>query len=129
MVNQREQKEKWLLGCSVTFLVGFILLLLVGSAVVMARMVQQDRLATRYPGAFDISRHANYKGLPFDLRWDDAYRTEDGFLKVYHWYSTVFDLGSEVRALGGCILLEGSNDWLAFERHMSVVLCDSPPTE
>jgi hypothetical protein len=114
------------MGCSVAALIGVLLLVVAGTVVVAAWLVEEERLAVRYPGAIDISSHANYKGLPFDLRWDDAYRTTDAFPRVYQWYSTVFDLGAEVRALGGCILLEGSEKWLAIERHMSVVLCDTP---
>jgi hypothetical protein len=47
------------------------------------------------------------------------------FTDVYNWYSVTYELGAESRAIGGCILLEGSKSQFAFSRHFSVFLCNT----
>lgn len=87
---------------------------------------RQTRQAARYPGAAQVSSHANYKALPREFRWDDSYRTADPFPAVYNWYSNGFNLGPETKANGTCILLEGVTTQLVVERYMGVMLCETP---
>jgi hypothetical protein len=108
----------FLLGCGLTTLVGVIAL-----AGTLALLFARDRQAGQYPDSVPLSNHSNYRGLPFEYRWDNSYRTSDNFADVYNWYSVKFDLGAESRANGNCILLEGSHDQLAFRRRTSVFLC------
>jgi hypothetical protein len=110
-----------LLGCSL-----IALIVLIGLMALSVFVFRQERQAARYPGAARISSHANYKSLPREFRWDDAYRTADPFPAVYNWYSNGFNLGPERRANGSCILLEGLTSRLALERYMGVMLCDTP---
>jgi hypothetical protein len=113
--------RKILAGCG---LIGLILL--AAALGLVAVLSSQDRASARYPGAEPISQHENYSGLPFNYKWDNTYHTTDPFPAVYNWYSTGFDLGTEMRANGRCILLEGSKKRLNATRHMSVLLCDNP---
>jgi hypothetical protein len=108
-------------GCGILLFLGGLLL---AGLTILA--VDRAREVTRYPGAVQLSSHSNYRGLPRQYRWDDAYQTTDPFIQVYNWYSVQFDLGSERRALGQCILLEGSQSQITGERHISVLLCDTP---
>lgn len=112
---------KILLGCG-----GLLLLAAAALGMIIVLTFVQDRNAARYPESTSISRHDNYTGLPTQFRWDNSYQTDDNFTRVYNWYSIGFDLGSEARALGGCILLEGSKKWTVIRRYMSVMLCDTP---
>ena len=73
-----------------------------------------------------MASHSNYRGLPYQYRWDDTYLTTDNFTAVYNWYSVTFDLGAEARALEKCTLLEGTNEQLVVKRHVSVSLCNTP---
>ena len=111
---------KLMVGCA-----GVILLLvaLIGSGLIY--FAAQQRQAVRFPGSVLVSSHANYAGLPTHLRWDDSFRMNDSFTRVYNWYSTKFNLGSESRANGECILLEGSNQYIVIEQYMSVFLCQT----
>ena len=109
------------LGCSL-----LALLAVIGVGVIAAWAIGQDRRAAQYPGAAPISSHSNYTALPYHFRWDNAYRTTDPFPRVYNWYSTGFNLGTEARANGRCILLEGATEWLTMARYTSVLLCDTP---
>lgn len=112
---------KILAGC------GLVVLVLVAAVVGLAAMLLSwDRQSARYPDAEPISQHQNYSGLPFNYKWDNTYHTTDPFPAVYNWYSTGFDLGTEMRANGSCILLEGSQKRLNATRYMSVLLCDTP---
>ena len=118
---ERRKNPTLLLGCGLIVL-GVIL----GLAAVVGLLVRQERDASRYPGAVQISSHSNYRALPRQFRWDDSYRTSDPFPEVYNWYSVGMDLGPERRANGGCILLEGLKNRLRVERYTSVLLCDTP---
>lgn len=97
-----------------------------GLGLIMSLAFRQDRQAAQYPGSVPVASHDNYRKLPYHYRWDNTYRTTDPFPRVYHWYSVGFDLGTEARANGGCILLEGTQRLFTAERHTSVLLCDTP---
>ena len=60
-----------------------------------------------------------------EYRWDDAYRTTDGFADVYNWYSITFDLGAEQRANGRCNYLEGTTQQIIGQRTVAVFLCNT----
>jgi hypothetical protein len=116
----RAHNQSLLAGCGLITLIGVIAL-----AGFLTLLFVRDRESARYPGSVPISSHSNYKGLPFEYRWDNSYRTTDKFTDVYNWYSVTFDLGAESRANGACILLEGSNSQFTFSRHFSVFLCST----
>ena len=118
--RDRSFKQMGLAGCGLVAFVSAMCLLLS-----VIYWIGQDRQTARYPGSIPISSHSNYKGLPFEYRWDDTYRTSDSFNKVYNWYSITFDLGSESRALSGCILLEGTASSPVVSRQYSVLLCNT----
>lgn len=110
-----------LLGCgSLTLFLGICL-----GAILMLSLIR-DRQSAQYPGALPMASHSNYRGLPYQYRWDDTYITSDNFTAVYNWYSVTFALGAEVRAIGRCTSLEGTNDQLVVKRHMSATLCNTP---
>jgi hypothetical protein len=92
--------------------------------VIFGLIVNQDHQSAQFPGSELVSSHSNYKGLPSHFRWDTSYRTDESFPAVYEWYSVRYRTGAEARALGGCILLEGTSGWLLLERFISVILCD-----
>lgn len=123
---RKHEDQRLLLSCGVVALLGTSLLVLFGALFLAVETVDRERQVVRYPGSEPVSSHSNYSGLPFDLRWDNAYRTTDEFVKVYNWYSSGFDLGAEIHALDRCIHLEGADRWLAVKRHISVILCDTP---
>ncbi len=105
------------------------MLVLVASLALVAflgSMVSRERKRAQYPGSVSLTGHSNYSALPSQFRWDNSYRTTDSFPTVYQWYSTTFGLGAESRALGDCILLDGTKNALVVERYTSVVLCDTP---
>lgn len=113
--------RKILGGCGVLVLLAFLAIIaLLGS------FVNRERKRAQYPGSVTLTTHSNYSALPSQFRWDNSYRTTDSFPVVYQWYSTTFDLGAESRALGGCILLDGTTGSFGFERYTSVILCDTP---
>jgi hypothetical protein len=116
----RAYNHSILLGCGLAALVGVVVL-----AGILVLLFAHDRQAAQYPGSVPLSKHSNYRGLPFEYRWDNSYRTSDNFTDVYNWYSVKYDLGAEARANGDCILLEGSHTQLAFSRHISVFLCNT----
>jgi hypothetical protein len=116
----RAHNQSILAGCGLITLIGVIAL-----AGFLILLFVRDRESARYPGSVPISNHSNYKGLPFEYRWDNSYRTSDKFTDVYNWYSVIYDLGAESRAIGGCILLEGSKSQFTFSRHFSVFLCST----
>ncbi|MFQ5575508.1 MAG: hypothetical protein ACE5G8_00825 [Anaerolineae bacterium] len=119
--KNRVENQTWVWGCGLA-----ALLIAAALGAVTGLALNQDHRAAQYPGAVLISSHSNYSSLPTHYRWDNAYQTTDSFTAVYNWYSTRFRLGAEARALGGCILLEGTNRRLTVERRMSVLLCDTP---
>ncbi|MFQ5400582.1 MAG: hypothetical protein ACE5E7_13415 [Anaerolineae bacterium] len=102
------------------------MLSLFGLAWLLVLAINQERQATRYPGSIPVASHSNYSGLPNGFRWDDTYRTTDNFTDVYNWYSITFDLGAEARALGRCLLLEGTNEQYSLLRSISVFVCNTP---
>jgi hypothetical protein len=118
--EDRAYNQYFVMGCGLITLVGVIAL-----AGFFVLLFMRDRQSARYPGSIPISNHSNYKGLPFEYRWDNSYRTTANFTDVYNWYSITFDLGAEARANGECILLEGTNARLVFSRHISVFLCNT----
>ena len=116
----RAYNQTFLAGCGLTILVSVAAL-----AGILLLLFVRDRQAAQYPGSVPVSSHSNYKGLPFEYRWDNSYRTSDNFTDVYNWYSIRFDMGAEARANGNCILLETSNAQLAFSRQISVFVCNT----
>lgn len=99
----------------------FVFVLAIGFSLVA--LIKQDRQQAQYPGSIPISAHSNYKSLPRSYRWDDTFRTDDGFRAVYEWYSLKFNTGAESRANGSCILLESDDEFYRVERFVSVVIC------
>ena len=114
----RAHNQAFLAGCGLITLIAFIV-----PAGLLIFLFERDMQSARYPGSLPLSNHSNYKGLPFEYRWDNSYRTSDNFTDVYKWYSITFELGAEARANGECILLEGTNARLGVSRHISVFLC------
>ena len=122
MIQERKAyNQKVLLGCGALFLLASLFF-----GVSLGTAVHNNRQLGRYPGAIPIVDHSNYSALPAEFRWDNSYRTSDPFPDVYEWYSINFELGTEARALGECILLEGSQKQLAWRQYTSVFLCDTP---
>lgn len=103
-----------------------VLLALLGAVALLGTALNSERKRAQYPGSVAVTAHSNYSALPSQFRWDNSYRTTDSFPAVYQWYSTTFNLGAESRALGGCILLDGTTTAFAIERYTSVILCDTP---
>ena len=102
------------------------MMVLLGGLALLGSSVNRERKRAQYPGSVSLTGHSNYSALPSQFRWDNSYRTTDSFPTVYQWYSTTFDLGAEARALGDCILLDGTKSAFVVERYTSVVLCDTP---
>ncbi len=109
-----------LAGCGSVLLVFLFVM-----AALLMKVISLDRQAAQYPGSTPTSSHSNYKGLPMQYRWDDAYRTTDNFAAVYNWYSITFDLGAEQRANGRCNYLEGTKKQFIAQRTISVFLCNT----
>lgn len=116
-----DRRAGFLWGC-----LGIMGILLVTAVVLLSIFIQRQRQAAQYPGSIPLSSHSNYRQLPSHFRWDNTYRTLDPFPNVYNWYSVRFDLGTEKRANGKCILLEGADAALIARRYMSVLLCNTP---
>ena len=121
MKQNYDYNRNLLLGCGSLSL--FLALLMCGLATVA---FAQERGAARYPGALAVTSHSNYRGLPYEFRWDDTYLTSDNFTNVYNWYSITYDMGAEARANEKCILLESTNRQLIARRHVTVSLCNTP---
>ena len=119
--KNRSYNQLILGGCGVAVLV--VVLVLVG---LLFLLVGRDRKDAQYPGSISISSHSNYRGLPFEYRWDDSYQTTDNFTTVYNWYSVKYDLGAEVGAVERCIVLDGTGDQWVAQHHISVSLCNVP---
>lgn len=98
---------------------------MIGLAALSILAFNRERYADRYPQSLAVSSHSSYRGLPSRFSWDNSYRTTDGFVSVYNWYSINFNLGSEARANSNCILLEGTSAELVVTRYTSVILCDT----
>jgi hypothetical protein len=109
-----------LAGCGLAVLIVVVLAGIAGVSI-----FNRARHAARYPGATPISTHYKQR-LPYSFRWDNSYHTADPFPKVFNWYSTKFDLGSENRAISNCSQLQGPQPQLVGEGLMSVILCDTP---
>ena len=124
-MSDRRDYHRWnqqfAAGCA---LVALLALFALGVAGVLA--IGRDRDLTHYPGARLLTSHSNYGGLPHQFRWDNSYFTTDTFTDVYNWYSVMFDLGAESRAIERCILLEGPVDQIVVERAYSILLCNAP---
>lgn len=121
MDNVGHYNRKIVAGCA------FIVLLASLAAVaLLGSYVSRERKLAQYPGSVALTGHSNYSSLPSQFRWDNSYRTTDPFPTVYEWYSTKFELGAESRALGDCILLDGTTTVFVVERYTSVFLCDTP---
>lgn len=119
--NSIDHNRNLLLGCGTAAAIAAVLF--IGALLLL---FARDRQAAQYPGATAISSHSNYKGLPFEYKWDDTYLTGDNFTAVYNWYSITFNLGAEMRANDRCILLAGTNPQLVSKRHLSIMLCNTP---
>jgi hypothetical protein len=119
MVQTRDHRLLW--GCGLLLLAGFVL---VAGTLLVA--VNRSRHVVHYPGAVTLAAHTNYRGLPTQIRWDNAYLTSDPFNDVYRWYSIEFELGAEARANGSCITLEGPMKHAFLEQTISVVICATP---
>ncbi len=109
-----------LAGCGLAILVVAALAVLAGLGI-----LNQARHAARYPGSTPISTHYRQR-LPYSIRWDNSYHTVDPFPKVFDWYSSTFDLGSENRAISNCSQLQAPQPQLVGQGVMSVILCDTP---
>lgn len=115
------QKQRLLFGLGLTALIGFLLM----GLVVTSLIIREQRIAD-YPGALLLSQHNMYVPLPRPhVRQDTSYRTQDDLPTVYNWYSNRFNLGSERLAQSNCIHLLRSNTTLLFRRNMSVSICDT----
>ena len=81
-----------------------------------------------YPGATYVSGQTLFKrNSNLTIRRDVAYRSNEEFNKLYHWYSVGFQLGTERYGQSRCILLARTSQWLwRIEQNMSVMLCDAP---
>ena len=101
-----------------------MLLASLAAVALLGSAVNRERKVAQYPGSVALTGHSKY--APSQFRWDNSYRTTDSFPAVYQWYSTTFELGAESRALGDCILLDGTRRVFVVERYTSVVLCDTP---
>jgi hypothetical protein len=117
--NNDNRNVVW--GCGLLLLLGILLL---GSTLIIA--VNRSRQEVHYPGAVPLSNHANYRGLPTHLRWDNTYLSTDPFNDVYRWYSIKFELGAEARALGSCITLEGPIEHAFLDQTITVIICGTP---
>ncbi len=81
-----------------------------------------------YPNALDVSESTLYIWWPNPtVRRTLSLRTQDGFGKVFGWYSRSFDLGPEQHAIGQCSSMARSRDvlWL-LESDTSVQVCNTP---
>ncbi|MEM7343730.1 MAG: hypothetical protein AAF485_05770, partial [Chloroflexota bacterium] len=117
--------QLWRVGLAATGAV-FLAAILFGWVGLLSLIITERNLP-HYPSGDIISDHSIYKIFPKPtIRRDTSYRSEDKFPNVYNWYSTHLNLGTERQAQSGCIHIFGSSEWLAFERHMSVTLCDTP---
>ena len=118
---QKVYNQRLLAGC------GLLLILLFFSfAFGLLALINRDRQQAQYPGSTPVSAHSNYSSLPRTYRWDDTFRTQDGFTAVYNWYSRNFNMGAESRANGTCILLEADNEFYRTQRFMTVFICGTP---
>jgi len=118
---EKTYNQRFLASLGILFL---ICIIAVGFGLVS--LIKQDRQQAQYPGSVPIAAHSNYKSLPRSYRWDDTFRTDDGFRAVYEWYSLKFNTGAESRANGSCILLESDDEFFLVERFVSVVICGAP---
>ncbi len=107
-----------LFGCG-----GFIILLFFIAGFGLIAVMDQEREVARYPGAVPVSSHSNYRGLPFEFRWDDSYLVHDNFTAVYNWYSITFNLGAESQANGNCIQMDGQQEQFLIKRDVIVLVC------
>ncbi|MEP7358243.1 MAG: hypothetical protein ABI847_13440 [Anaerolineales bacterium] len=116
-----KEKLVWaiLLGAG---LVTAVILLALGAFVV------RYRAAADYPGAELMAGQDTYAAWPNPtLKRDTSYLSNDPFPAVYNFYSAGFGLGPEAYAQSNCIQMARSfTDLLVIERHMSVMLCDTP---
>lgn len=115
------RQQNLIFGCSLVICLAGICV-----AVVAGLLIRHERQTAQYPGSARVSSHSNYTALPREIRWDDSYLTADPFPQVYNWYSGRFGLGTEARANGTCILLEGLVQQQFVERYTGVMLCDTP---
>jgi len=84
--------------------------------------------AADYPGAQMMAGANIYNVWPNPtVRRDSSYLTSAPFPDVYNWYSVGFHLGPEMFAESNCIqMARDFTDFRIVERHMSVMLCDTP---
>jgi hypothetical protein len=120
VATHSDYNRKILVGCGTA-----TILLLMSIAALLILAFNHERYADRYPQSVAVSSHSNYRGLPTHFSWDNSYRTTDGFVSVYNWYSINFNLGAEARANSNCIVLEGSSSRHIVTRYTSVILCDT----
>ncbi|WP_420630231.1 hypothetical protein [Candidatus Leptofilum sp.] len=114
----KKYNQRLLAGCGLLLILFFFVV-----AFTLLWFIQQDRQQVQYPGSVPLAAHSNYASLPRTYRWDDTFRTQDGFTAVYNWYSTNFNMGAEARANGSCIYLETNENYIRIERYMSVFIC------
>ncbi|MBM4422329.1 MAG: hypothetical protein FJ030_02925 [Chloroflexi bacterium] len=98
------------------------------AALGLVLFVSWYRQSADYPGAMLVADHTIYKFSPhLSVRRDTSYRSGDEFPRIYNWYSNGFNLGTEARDQGGCVLLAKSfTDLSVIERQMSVMICETP---
>jgi hypothetical protein len=97
---------------------------LLGAGLFVARY----RAAADYPGAELMAGQDTYSLWPNPtVKRDTSYLTHDAFPRVYNFYSSGFALGPEDYAQSNCIqMAKNFTDLYIIERHMSVMLCDTP---
>ena len=116
-------EEKWAwLSLVAAGLAASIVLLALGA------YVARYRAAADYPGAARMGGQDTYAVWPNPtVKRDTSYLSADPFAAVYNYYSAGFELGPESYAQSNCIQMARSfNDLVIIERHMSVMLCDTP---
>src|SRR5215831_2240141 len=108
-------------------LAGAVLLAL-AAALGVGFLLAREQAAADYPGAQMMAGQNIYNVWPNPtVRRDSSYITTAPFNEVYHWYSYGFHLGPEMFAQSNCIqMARNFTDYRIVERHMSVMLCDTP---
>ena len=122
--TKRIYNQRIAIGCGILLILFFFVV-----AFGLLEAINRDREVVQYPGSVPIAAHSNYSNLPRSYRWDDTFRTDDEFRAVYEWYSVNFNMGSESRANGTCILLEADDEYFRVERFISVVICGAPDSQ
>ncbi|HCB48799.1 MAG TPA: hypothetical protein DEP47_04580, partial [Chloroflexi bacterium] len=65
--ENRALNQYFVAGCGLITLFGVIAL-----AGFLILLFIRDQQAAQYPGSVALSNHSNYRGLPFEYRWDNS---------------------------------------------------------